>query len=94
MAILNVSLEEAKKLSPKNGDFVVINDFEPRITADWKDCEGSSLLVIEELRECIEQLFPVVIIKITDKKVKLYAFPTYKSLCCTVPYHKALSKLG
>lgn len=86
------SFEEAKNLQPKNGDFVVINSFEPEFGKEGKDCEGSSLP--KDLQEYREQLFPVVIVKITDKKVKFYAFPAYKSLCCMVPYHLALSKLG
>lgn len=83
------SLEEAKELIPANGDFVVIRGDFPKTTEEWKDSEGSSLP--EEFHSLQQQ--SVVLVKITDHKVKFFKYPEKKSLCCTEAYHSALARL-
>lgn len=90
------SLEQAKKLDPSPGMFVVIQGYSPKFTEQWNESEGSSLP--KSLEKYKKGSTPVVIVKITDRKVKVYAFPEGKAFCtvngCTVNgYHQALKQL-
>jgi hypothetical protein len=87
--ILNASsLEEAKKLNPEPGSFVILGGVSPKITEEWKDCEGSS--IPRELSSLKHQ--NVILIKVTERKVKFFNFPEKRSLCCIEPYQEALKK--
>ena len=83
------NLEEARKLNPASGDFVVLEGISPRMTEEWKDCEGSSLP--EGLQSLKGQ--NAVLAKITEQKVKFFKFPEKKSICCQSLYHEALKVL-
>ena len=83
------SLSEAWSLNPKPGSIVVIRGYTPTSTKEWKDCEGSSLP--SSLDEYKGE--PVVFVKITDWKVKCYAFPTGKSFCSIKTYYEVLERI-
>ncbi len=83
------SLEEAKKLNPEMNSFVVIEEFVPGNTENWKDSEASSLPA--SLLKYREKT--ALVIKITERKVKFYCLIEGKSLCTTDKYHEALEKL-
>lgn len=89
--LLNASsLEEARNLDPKPGSFVILGGVAPSFTNEWKTCEGSSLP--EELRSLRGQ--NIVLVKVTDHKVKFFKFPEMISLCCEETYYQALERLG
>ncbi|MFC2696183.1 MAG: hypothetical protein ACFN4U_04010 [Candidatus Absconditicoccaceae bacterium] len=83
------SLQDAQILNPELNSYVVILGYTPRFTGEWKNCEGSSLP--SSLDAYKGEL--VVIVKITDRKVKLYAFPAGKSYCSTETYRQVLKRI-
>lgn len=83
------SLQDAQSLNPELDSYVVIRGYTPTFTGEWKNCEGSSLPSSLDAYKGE----PVVIIKITDRKVKCYAFPTGKSYCSTETYRQVLKRI-
>lgn len=83
------SLQDAQSLNPELNSYVVIRGYTPRFTGEWKNCEGSSLPSSLDAYKGE----PVVIVKITDRKVKLYAFPPGKSYCSTETYRQVLKRI-
>ena len=83
------SLQDAQSLNPELNSYVVIRGYTPTFTGEWKNCEGSSLPSSLDAYKGE----PGVIVKITPRKVKCYAFPVGKSYCSTETYRQALERI-
>ena len=84
------TLDQAKKITVIPGEFVLIEGYTP-VTQGWKNSEGSALP--EEIKAYTKKDRPVVIIKITKNKTKVYAFPLGKALCSEKSYYQVLEIL-
>lgn len=88
------SLAEAKNQAVEPGKLCFIKDDEsmdlPRRTRNWKESEGSSLP--EEIREN-PSYQEGILVKVTERKTKLYHLGGRKSLCIELPYSAAMQSI-
>lgn len=83
------SVKQAKELTPKPGDFVILEKIHPKIGNEWKASEGATLP--EEFLSLKKQ--DVIVIKVTERKTKFYKYPEEKSVCYAESYHQAIPRL-